>query len=603
MRRLRMFLASVAVLFLAPTLANTPVPARAGGSSGAGLTTFAQVTPATAVYYTTLQSTTADQPVNLKAIGDDIGSQFNLQALLTRAMASSGGSNAAQIAIVRQVLGGLGKVFSTEFGVALLPPSLSHTASGKPFVQLHMLIDAGLQPGIDASQLLGPLALVAPGLASTSSTYRNLPVIRIDVRSLIKIAGGDSSVPANSPFSGVLYASIAGNDAVFASDLPTMMHAIDTWFGAAPSIASLYGYQHTVGALPAGRFLTTYLHVDTEQLRPLLKLARGVPSAVVFPKTAGTFSEAFSLSAETDGLLATASPAVRVGSLATGAGLPATSISEPSILPADTLLYAGLHDPGALIRRFLVTAYSLASRSCSSEAASLQKLGAGAAVCDVAQPGDVITKIDKAIGLNLDDDVFSWMHGDASIAVLPVGSRAYGADSPTTIVSLVATLQVPDQATVQAKLDKIQAALNAIPGIEKLRFTEVPSAAGNPLHMLAQTPTGEGYTYYRGYLIAATALPADMASMAQAAPGQNLASSPLLSAAQAHFGAHSYSTVFYANLTMLRQTIERIAKASGVNLTSYNREARPVLSTLKSLSTVTYAGPDGGGAVFIGIGR
>ena len=42
-------------------------------------------------------------------------------------------------------------------------------------------------------------------------------------------------------------ALVAGNDAVLASDLPTLKHAIDTYFGVAPSIAGVYDFRQTVG--------------------------------------------------------------------------------------------------------------------------------------------------------------------------------------------------------------------------------------------------------------------------------------------------------------------------------------------------------------------
>ena len=64
-----------------------------------------------------------------------------------------------------------------------------------------------------------------------------------------------------------------------------------------------------------------------------------------------------------------------------------------------------------------------------------------------------------------------------------------------------------------------------------------------------------------------------------------------------------YGAAMYANLTGLREMIEKIAKASGTDMRDYNKQARPVLMMFKSLSSVSFAGPNGGSAQFIGIGR
>jgi hypothetical protein len=590
-RPIRMLLASLTVASLAPVVAGSPLGAHAGGHIGTAKSDFTQVTPANAVLYSTVQSTYPDQPANLRALGKVIAPKFNIQALVNQvAGSSSGGTSALSAAIVSQIVSGLGNTFNGELGLAVLPLSVSRSQSGKPTAKLHLLLDAGLQPGVGAQQLATPLSLLG-SRASSSVRYRNLLVITLDLRSLLGSMGGSmhstTRHSATSPLSGVFYGTVAGNVAVLASDLPTLRQAIDTWFGAAPSIASLYDFHTTISALPAHRLLSTYVHIDTEQIRPFVTTFAGRSAAKGLPRAPGTLSGAFAVTAEPDGILMSASPLVRIGSLATGQGLPATNAGEPSILPANTLVYAALNDPGTLIRRLVET---LVPR--------LQGTSSGHIM-------DPIQALKLATGLNIDNDVLSWMHGDASLALLPVGSKDFGAGSPTTSLSLVATLRVPNQALVEAKLLKINAALQAIPnsGAAALKFVEVPTASGNPLNMLALTPSGVGFTFYHGYLIVGTALPADYAAMQQASAGKRLAASPLYTAALGHFGAHRFGMVFYVNVTKLRQTSERIAAAMGTDLRPYRRGAQPLLSAFTSVSAVAYAGPNAGGAVFLGIGR
>ena len=64
-----------------------------------------------------------------------------------------------------------------------------------------------------------------------------------------------------------------------------------------------------------------------------------------------------------------------------------------------------------------------------------------------------------------------------------------------------------------------------------------------------------------------------------------------------------YGTALYANLTGLRQTIESMARASGADMRDYDSTVRPVLQDFSSFAAVTFAGPSGGCAEFIGIGR
>jgi|GEM_PF-1177476 len=612
MRRVRTVLACIAVLSLVPAAVSTPQLARAGGNSGVALTDFTQVTPANVIFYATVQSTSAQQATSLQALSKIIASKIDSKALLQQALGTAGGSSADVQALIKPILTALSSIFDGEAAIAALPLTVSKDAHGAPTVQLHLLLDAGLRPGINLAQLEAPLALVAPGATSVAPQYRNLPVIELDLRAQLAGAGqGSTSLPAASAISGIFYATVAGNEAVVASDLPSLKAAIDTWFGVAPSIAGVSDFQQTLGALPADRFVTSYIHVDTEQLRPLLQAAGTAGTAMglpQLPKAPGAMSQAYSVSAEPGGLLFSASPFVAIGSLMPATSPGATALGEPAFMPANVLAFAALHDPGTLIRQVFITAYALLGSSCIT--AQLTNVQAGTTVsstttCPAPKTGNAIAQLDKALGFNLDDDLFSWMHGDASLALLPIGSQDFGAKSPTTSLSLVATVRVADQSLVQAKLDKIVAALKAIPhsGLPPFTFVLVPTSAGNPLHLLSLTPTGAGYTFWHGYLIVASALPADFAAMQQAGTGKNLASSPLYTMAQAHFGAHAYNAVLYVNLTSLRLAIEKVAAASGTDMRAYNREARPVLSVFKSLSAVSYAGSTGGGAMFVGISK
>ncbi len=347
------------------------------------------------------------------------------------------------------------------------------------------------------------------------------------------------------------------------------------------------------------------MHIDTEQWRPLVHALASKQSrkalARAFPATPGTISDAYAITAEPDGILTTISPRVSAGSLSTSLGLTATGLREPGILPAGTLAYAGINDPGKIVRQLIIGGYS----AFEAVQGTTKLLPDGLNIPQIMAHGDdIIQQIDKQIGINLDDQVFSWMHGDASVAILPVGSKDFGTGSPTTTLSLVATLQVTDQATLVADLAAIQSALQAIPGsgLESLRFTQVPTSAGNPLQMLMATPTGIGYTFYHGYLIVATALPADFAGIVQASTGNSLASDPKYRTAFSYFPRVPYGAAMYANLTGVREMAEKLAQASGADMRDYDRQVRPILKSFTSLATVSFAGPNGGSARFIGIG-
>jgi hypothetical protein len=618
MRCGRIFLASIAILSIVPSLISAPLPAHAGGFVGTAQTDFTQVTPANAILYNVLQQTASNQGPNLKALGGALTARVDVQSLVKQALGTSSGDLASAELALNQVVGSLQKIFNGELGLAVLPVSITPTSHGHvaPGITVHLLLDAGLQSGTPAGQLGSELSLLGPSIVTQSPSYRNLSVVKLDLTSLTKTvsdaaAGSGQSAPNSgsmqSAVSSVFYGAVAGNDAVLASDLPTLKLAIDTYFGVAPSIAGVYDFRQTVGTLPADRFFTSYVHLDTEQWRPLVQHALASdPStkslAASLPKTPGTTSAAYSMTAEPDGLLTTSSPRVSVGSLATATGLAATSVTEPDFLPANTLAFFGMHDPGTIIRELVIGAYAGAMAAQKNPHLQFGDLN----IPQILANGDqIVKKIDGQIGINLDDQVFSWMHGDASVALLPVGSKDFGTDSPTTTLSVVATLRVTDPATVQADLSAIKAALMLIPdsGVKGLDFVQVPASAGNPLRMLIATPTGIGYTFYNGYLVVATALPADFSSIMKASAGNSLALSPTYKTAFAYFPTRPYGAATYMNLTGLREMIEKIAKASGADMHDYNSQVRPLLLSFKSLSSVSFAGPNGGGAQFIGISR
>ncbi len=260
MRCGRIFLASIAILAVMPSLVGAPAPVRAGGFQGAALTDFTQVTPATAIYYSVAQNTNDNQNTNLRALGGDLSAHVDVQSLLKQALGSSASDLPGAELVINQVLASLQKIFNGEFGVAVLPISISATSRAVPDVTVHLLLDAGLQSGISADQLGAELSLLGPSIVKQAPHYRNLPVAELDLRSLIKnaarsatghdrLGGPGMAAPI---ISGDFFGAVAGNDAVLASDLPTLKQALDTYFGMAPSIAGVYDFRQTVGALPTG---------------------------------------------------------------------------------------------------------------------------------------------------------------------------------------------------------------------------------------------------------------------------------------------------------------------------------------------------------------
>lgn len=597
LRRARGALAALLALTLLPALTAAPV-ARAGGYIGTAMTDFTAVTPASAMVYVAVQQTNPDQGRNLRLLGQDFQAQPGFAALLRTALQSAGMSSASTNGAINQLSAFLGRLFNGEFGMAVLPVTTGTGPQGRPVPQLHVLLEAGLQKGIDAAQLDGALALF--GLpVKVESTYRKLPIIAFDLSKLIGSSVQGSGAGTTGVVPTMLYGVIAGNDAVLATDMPTLRQAIDTWYGTSPSIAGTADFQATVGALPARRFLTDYVNLDVQALVRLARTLNVSPQSLAGLDRPGHYAAATSMTAESDGILYSVSPQIRTGALAAGVGLTPTQLAETSFLPDDTLVYTAINDPGSLIMRALTaaTAALRASQRCIS--------ANGVTQCNPVQQPDPAQQFERATGLNLDNDILSWMHGDASLALLPVGSAAFGADTPLTRLSLVATIKVENQGFVEAKIAKINAALQKLAGPQgalALQWVDVQGANGQPLHMLAATPNGIGYTFYHGYLLLGTALPTDVAALERGSAGQNLRMSPLYRAAFSHLGNQPIGTVLFVNIGHLRQTLEEVAAATGTDTTGY-KQARPLVTAFKSLAVVTYAGANAGGALFIGIGR
>jgi hypothetical protein len=161
---------------------------------------------------------------------------------------------------------------------------------------------------------------------------------------------------------------------------------------------------------------------------------------------------------------------------------------------------------------------------------------------------------------------------------------------------------VDDPSLVQQKLQQI---LTSVQGLSddpsRLQFVQTSGSGGVVEHVLAATPTGTGYAFVNGYLVVATALPADVAALQAVGAGAGLADDPGFKSAIQAVGGSPVGAVMYANLTALRQTFEQIARDEGMNLTQYNARIQPVLSLFTSLTVTARPGSAGGGALFLGI--
>jgi hypothetical protein len=585
MLRIRVLLAGGLLLTLLPVLGSPSHPAEAATGIGIAQTDFTKVAPASASVFAALQATTADQQPNLKTLSTAIGTQAGLQSLVQ----ATSGSGTQAPALLKLVMSGLANVFNGELGFTALPATIATGANGRSKLQLHLLLDAGLQPGITFTQLAGLLQLL--GLSSaTTTTYRDVTVSTINLAPIVGMVAARGSRPmltVGSPISSTVYLAAIGNALVTATDLPTMQAAIDVSAGAQPSITTTADYQTTFGALPDARVATVYLHVDfgaLAQLRAGLH-AGAVPRGPAGPT--GTLSQAFAVTAKPDGLLVTASP--RTGSAASTLS-PALSPllnTSASILPAGALFYAALNDPGTLVSTCLSATTALAQQTAFP-----------------LKGFDPLKVVNKLLGLDVEQDVLSWMHGEASISVLPVGSAAFATAVPASAhLSLVLTLKVTDPTTVDQKLQQIAAALQSL-SVDPAgwQLVSTTGTSGSPQRILAATPGGIGYTFYNGYLIVATALPSDIAAIQGTGSTGSLHSSPVYQSALAYAGPGPYGAVVFVDLGALRQSFEQIAQAAGVDLTRYNQKVKPLLTAFKSFSMVVNPGTSGGGVAFLAIG-
>lgn len=266
MRRPRFLLAAIVVAMV--TVAQVPVGNASAATVQHPATDFTLVTPATTLLFATIQSTSARQT---RLLGENAGRIADLpvvQSVLgglaggAAGMPGSGGSNMQQA--LPLVATALGSIFNGELGLAVLPPSTS-TGQGP---SLHLLLDAGLRPGITAATLRFTVALAGVPVTPQPG-YRGVSIVGVDlnalVRSIARITNNASlaaarPIPANGPLSSVFYGAVVGNDAVLASDLPSLHAALDTYSRARPSIADTEAFAAANGLLPQERFATLYLN-------------------------------------------------------------------------------------------------------------------------------------------------------------------------------------------------------------------------------------------------------------------------------------------------------------------------------------------------------
>ena len=286
-------------------------------------TDFTLVTPSSALLYVTLQGTSPRQAKDYARIVTRLlgkrGLQQLLSSLLGGQVASTAGtqvpSTSANLSspavnapsdpsrapqIFSLLSGTLGKIFSGELGLALLP---STAAGGN---RVHLLLDAGLQPGINGAQLQFLAALLGQG-GIPQQPYRGLNVVRVDLNALLRGAsavsgnaamGASTLIGANAAISSVFYGAVAGNDAVLATDLPTLKAAIDTYTGARRSIGGTDGYAATAGILPGERFSLIYAHLGGDAIRQVVGAIAGTTAAALIPAGSGTLTLGTSLTVQ-----------------------------------------------------------------------------------------------------------------------------------------------------------------------------------------------------------------------------------------------------------------------------------------------------------------
>lgn len=327
MRRLWFLLMAATVLITA--LAWLPPRAVAAGSDAYPKTDFTRVTPASAIVYAVLQSSSARQARTVNQIAGSIGSQPVIQTVLGTILGAGsvspgsggvpGSGNGGAVGNAQQLLplltGTLSRVFNGEVGLAILPPTIT-SSKGAITPHVHLLLDAGLQAGVTAGALL--FAVAAFGLPTTSVPgYHGFTITGLDLNKLARTIGklmhntqlaNGTLIPANGPLSSTFYGAVAGNVAVLASDLPTLRTALDTYDGADPSIAAGDAYAETVGLLPSERFVTIYLHLDAAVLVQVVRSLLGMSAASLpAPQVSAGPGRAFSITAEPQALLLTMS--------------------------------------------------------------------------------------------------------------------------------------------------------------------------------------------------------------------------------------------------------------------------------------------------------
>jgi hypothetical protein len=578
-RTSRIALAALTALALAPGLI-TSRSVQAGTYNGTALTDFDRVTPAGASVYLTVQSTSANQGANLTRIGNILGPKFAKAANGELGGGSSGGSGSSGGTAQYQTLINQFKlIFNGEYGIALLSTDVAKGASLPD-----LLLELGLQKGVTPTSLVSELKLFGI-TAKPAASYHGVALQAINLGALSAMAGGltgGSTTPGKKSKTPPSYIGVIGNDAVVGTTLVAIKQAVDAYTGAG-SLSKSANFAKTVGKLPKDRFFTTYVNVSNTAASSVGSIT-GTNSACKPTSTApGTFSVGFSMSAQPDGVLLSTSPVYTTGSLAANTAFKATANGAVELFPSATLGFASLGDPGAVIAQVVKTL---------SQSGSLSTLDCGAS--------DPLKAFTKATGLDLNKDILSWMQGDLSVAVLPVGSAAAYKDKgdPLAYTSVVVALKVKNQALAEAKLPKIVAALNAhSTKAERVKVIVVKGPGGVPMHVAAKSPTGLGYAFYKGYLLLASSLPADLAVVQK---GGGVAVP--LNAALKHFGSGPFSGAVYLDLTSLRALIEKAATASGTDMKSYKASVQPLLEPFKTFSAVAFANGSGT-AEFISIGK
>lgn len=317
-------------------------PAAHAAHASAAMTDFTRVTPANAILYATIQNSSAAQARNLNALTASPALKGLLNAIVNGVLAGGTGTGSGQPGSgqangvpstggsqILGLLGGyLGRLVNGQLALAVLPPA-QKAASGSASSRLHLLFDAGLQPGTNLSGLLGAAALF--GFPSTAvQPYRGFQITGIDINQLVKLAGtltknkqlaGTTLIPRNGIVPNIFYGATIGATAVLASDLPTLQAAIDTYAQATPSIASDEHYTDTAGLLPMEHVATLYLHLGVDTLASALSGAGTFGSlAQIIPQSGGTggLDFALALTALPHRLVVTSSTAQGVSSQSIG---------------------------------------------------------------------------------------------------------------------------------------------------------------------------------------------------------------------------------------------------------------------------------------------